>query len=142
MFFQMSPSPSTSLNGSPKSSRQQQYKIHHTPYYSKRLSNGLDQRFIDVPDKDCSDEEPRLDLPVTTGNLNKWTNMLHGWQERYFVLKNGILSYFRSADDVAEGCRGAIRLKNAQVQPHPYDDCRIDVCCQTPIFLIGGLFVS
>lgn len=79
-------------------------------------------------DEDVSNEEPRYNLPVTTGNLNKWTNMLHGWQERYFVLKDGVLSYFRNVDAVAEGCRGAIRLKNAQIQPHPYDDCRIDVC--------------
>lgn len=124
----MSVSPSTSSNGSPKAGRQQQHSLKHALPYSKRFPNGLDQRLIDVSDEDASDDEPRRNLPVATGNLNKWTNMLHGWQERYFVLKDGVLSYFRNADDVAEGCRGAIRLKNAQVQPHPYDDCRIDVC--------------
>lgn len=108
----------SSSSGSPK--QQFQPQLHNVLQYTSRL--------VDVSDGDGSDEEPHRNLPVTTGNLNKWTNMLHGWQERYFVLKDGVLSYFRSADDIAEGCRGAIRLKNAQVQPHPYDDCRIDVC--------------
>ncbi|KAM3177243.1 hypothetical protein ACTXT7_004950 [Hymenolepis weldensis] len=107
----------SSLSGSPK--QQFQPQLHNFLQYTSRL--------VDVSDGDGSDEEFHRNLPVTTGNLNKWTNMLHGWQERYFVLKDGVLSYFRSADDIAEGCRGAIRLKNAQVQPHPYDDCRIDV---------------
>ncbi|VUZ43895.1 unnamed protein product [Hymenolepis diminuta] len=107
----------SSSSGSPK--QQCQPQLHNVLQYTSRL--------VDVSDGDGSDEELHRNLPVTTGNLNKWTNMLHGWQERYFVLKDGVLSYFRSADDIAEGCRGAIRLKNAQVQPHPYDDCRIDV---------------
>uniref|UniRef100_A0A5K3EQE9 PH domain-containing protein n=1 Tax=Mesocestoides corti TaxID=53468 RepID=A0A5K3EQE9_MESCO len=118
--------PPTSLNGSPKALREHHF-TQNPLHYTQRLSRGLEQRLTDISDEDISDEERRLSLSITTGNLNKWTNMLHGWQERYFVLKDGVLSYFRNSDDVAEGCRGAIRLKNAQVQPHPYDDCRIDV---------------
>ncbi|CDS37933.1 collagen type iv alpha 3 binding protein [Echinococcus multilocularis] len=117
----------TCSSGSPKPSRQYNQQFQDALYYPKRSLYGLEQRLVNVSDEDGSDDEPHRRLPVTTGNLNKWTNMLHGWQERYFVLKDGVLSYFRNADDVAGGCRGAIRLKNAQVQPHPYDDCRIDV---------------
>lgn len=122
----------SSSSGSPK----QQIQSH--------LPNGLKYpcRIVDVSDEDGSDDEIRRNLPITTGNLNKWTNMLHGWQERYFVLKNGVLSYFKSADDIAEGCRGAIRLKNAQVQPHPYDDCRIDVCLIFSILFYFNAFVA
>lgn len=130
----MTSSPPTSSNSSPKSNRQCHQQLQDAFHYPKPSSYGFDQRLIDISDEDASDDEPRLRLPVTSGHLNKWTNMLHGWQERYFVLKDGVLSYFRNADDVAEGCRGAIRLKNAQVQPHPYDDCRIDVCCCQLIF--------
>lgn len=71
--------------------------------------------------------DPRVGPLTETGCVSKWTNMLHGWQERYLVLKDGILTYYKSELEVDRGCRGAIRLRKAQVQPHPYDDCRIDV---------------
>ena len=29
------------------------------------------------------------------GNLSKWTNYLHGWQDRYIVLRDGTLSYYK-----------------------------------------------
>jgi hypothetical protein len=28
------------------------------------------------------------------GNLKKWTNLISGWQNRYFILNNDILTYF------------------------------------------------
>lgn len=33
------------------------------------------------------------------GNLQKWTNYLFGWRERYFVLKNSILYYYLKKGD-------------------------------------------
>lgn len=50
------------------------------------------------------------------GYLNKWTNFLHGWQKRYFVLKNGTLLYFKSQSETECGCRGAISLLKANVK--------------------------
>ncbi|VDN16758.1 unnamed protein product [Dibothriocephalus latus] len=89
------------------------------------LSSNSPERLLGSDLDDSSDDETRP--PPVKGNLNKWTNILHGWQERYFVLKDGVLSYYRSEAEMDQGCRGSIRLRNAHVQPHPYDDCRIDV---------------
>lgn len=48
-------------------------------------------------------------------NLHKWTNYIHGWQERYIVLKDGILSYYKSETETQFGCRGAIALKQSSI---------------------------
>lgn len=48
-------------------------------------------------------------------NLFKWTNYIHGWQERYIVLKDGILSYYKSPSETQYGCRGAIALKQSSI---------------------------
>jgi hypothetical protein len=34
--------------------------------------------------------------PQMKGWLYKWTNYLKGYQKRWFVLSNGLLSYYRS----------------------------------------------
>ena len=33
--------------------------------------------------------------PELSGFLLKWTNYLKGYQRRFFVLSNGVLSYYR-----------------------------------------------
>lgn len=55
------------------------------------------------------------EVPTKRGTLSKWTNYLHGWQERYFVVSNGILSYYRSEFDTQYGCRGSISLHKVKV---------------------------
>ena len=50
-----------------------------------------------------------------TGELFKWTNYIHGWQERYIVLKDGVLSYYKSSGESQYGCRGAIALKQSSI---------------------------
>lgn len=66
-------------------------------------------------------------------NLFKWTNYIHGWQDRYIVLKDGVLSYYKSQTETQYGCRGAIALKQSTIMPHDLDDCRFDIrvndCC-------------
>ncbi|XP_033749929.1 ceramide transfer protein-like isoform X3 [Pecten maximus] len=79
----------------------------------------------DDEDNEDSDYEPAL--PEIQGILSKWTNYLHGWQDRYIVLKEGTLSYYKSANDTAFGCRGAVSLAKASVSPHQFDECRFDV---------------
>ena len=61
------------------------------------------------------DEEEVFEAPRLRGSLQKWTNYLHGWQERYFVLADGILSYYKSEMDTQYGCRGSISLLKVRV---------------------------
>jgi len=50
------------------------------------------------------------------GQLFKWTNYLHGWQERYLVLRQGFLNYYKNELDISLGCRGALSVKQAVIQ--------------------------
>lgn len=78
-----------------------------------------------------SDDEEDIDngfaQPELHGTLSKWTNYIHGWQDRYIVLKDGTLAYYKSEDDTAYGCRGAISIFKAVIKPHEFDECRFDV---------------
>lgn len=71
-----------------------------------------------------SDVENQHEL---SGVLSKWTNYIHGWQDRYIVLKNGTLSYYKSEQERGYGCRGALSLAKAVIKPHEFDECRFDV---------------
>lgn len=71
------------------------------------------------------DDEPHL--PALAGTLSKWTNYIHGWQDRYIVIKNGTISYYKSEQEAAVGCRGAVSLSKAVISAHEFDDCRFDV---------------
>lgn len=68
---------------------------------------------FDETDESNDDDSVDDGLPQLGGNLQKWTNYLHGWQERYFVLKEGTLTYFKSETDRSFGCRGAVSLARA-----------------------------
>ena len=50
------------------------------------------------------------------GTVLKWTNYIHGWQNRHMVLKDGTMSYFRNQDETAYGCRGSISVQRAVVK--------------------------
>ncbi|KAG8182462.1 hypothetical protein JTE90_020383 [Oedothorax gibbosus] len=53
--------------------------------------------------------------PEMKGWLYKWTNYLKGYQKRWFVLYNGLLSYYRNPAEVAHTCRGTINLVSAVI---------------------------
>lgn len=78
----------------------------------------------DEEDDDFEEEQPISELK---GVLSKWTNYIHGWQDRYIVLKEGTLSYYKSENDTAFGCRGAVSLLKAAITPHQFDECRFDI---------------
>lgn len=61
------------------------------------------------------------------GVLYKWTNYLTGWQPRWFVLDNGILSYYDSQDDVCKGSKGSINMAVCEIKVHPADNRRMEL---------------
>jgi collagen type IV alpha-3-binding protein len=61
-------------------------------------------------------------------NLFKWTNYINGWQERFIVLKDGVLSYYRSQSEMNYGCRGAITIKQSTI---------IVICCYSYAFILS-----
>ncbi|CAM4536469.1 pleckstrin homology domain-containing family A member 3 isoform X1 [Lepidochelys kempii] len=61
------------------------------------------------------------------GVLYKWTNYLTGWQPRWFVLDNGILSYYDSQDDVCKGSKGSIKMAVCEIKVHPTDNTRMEL---------------
>ncbi|CAG9563865.1 unnamed protein product [Danaus chrysippus] len=82
-----------------------------------------DENITVSDNSDLEDGSP----PELRGYLSKWTNYIHGWQDRFIVLKESTLSYYKSELESNLGCRGALCLKKAKVKPHEFDDCRFDV---------------
>ncbi|XP_067891619.1 pleckstrin homology domain-containing family A member 3 isoform X2 [Heterodontus francisci] len=61
------------------------------------------------------------------GILYKWTNYLTGWQPRWFILDNGILSYYDSQDDVNKGSKGSIKMAVCEIKVHPTENTRMEL---------------
>ncbi|TRY92048.1 hypothetical protein DNTS_034072 [Danionella cerebrum] len=61
------------------------------------------------------------------GVLYKWTNYMTGWQPRWFVLDNGIISYYDSQDDVCKGSKGSIKMSVCEIKVHPTDSTRLEL---------------
>ncbi|XP_071844879.1 ceramide transfer protein-like isoform X2 [Apostichopus japonicus] len=78
-------------------------------------------------DDDLDDDEEIEGTPELEDNLSKWTNYLHGWQDRWVVLREGTLSYFKARNDISSGCRGSISLARAEIEAHQFDDRRLDI---------------
>ncbi|XP_075947571.1 oxysterol-binding protein 1 isoform X2 [Anarhichas minor] len=63
--------------------------------------------------------EPKPPTPTPgdmyKGWLFKWTNYIKGYQRRWFVLSNGLLSYYRTQAEMGHTCRGTINLATANI---------------------------
>ncbi|XP_051558620.1 oxysterol-binding protein 1-like isoform X7 [Myxocyprinus asiaticus] len=63
--------------------------------------------------------EPKAPTPAPgdtyKGWLFKWTNYIKGYQRRWFVLSNGLLSYYRTLAEMGHTCRGTINLATANI---------------------------
>ncbi|KAI0303969.1 Oxysterol-binding protein-domain-containing protein [Russula brevipes] len=55
--------------------------------------------------------------PTLKGYLNKYTNVARGYSTRWFVLKDGVLSYYRHQEDEQVASRGSISMKTAILRP-------------------------
>lgn len=38
-----------------------------------------------------------------------------GWQTRWFVLENGVLTYYKSREEVNKGCKGSIKVQACEI---------------------------
>uniref|UniRef100_A0AAR2LKD4 Ceramide transfer protein n=1 Tax=Pygocentrus nattereri TaxID=42514 RepID=A0AAR2LKD4_PYGNA len=85
-------------------------------------------------DEDVDPESEQTD--ELGGTLSKWTNYIHGWQDRWVVLKNNTLSYYKSEDEREYGCRGSLCLSKAVITPHEFDECRFDVSVNDSVWYL------
>ncbi|XP_024143598.1 oxysterol-binding protein 1 isoform X1 [Oryzias melastigma] len=64
--------------------------------------------------------ESKTPTPIPAGDtykgwVFKWTNYIKGYQRRWFVLSNGLLSYYRTQAEMGHTCRGTINLATATI---------------------------
>ena len=66
-----------------------------------------------------------MDKHILQGPLSKWTNVVQGWQYRWFVLDktNGYLSYYISREQMMkEMKRGGAKLQDAVLEIDDSDE--------------------
>ncbi|OKL58366.1 hypothetical protein UA08_06234 [Talaromyces atroroseus] len=61
------------------------------------------------------------------GYLKKWTNYTSGFKLRWFVLEDGVLSYYKHQDDAGSACRGAISMRIARLHMDAQDKTRFEI---------------
>ncbi|KAH8811384.1 oxysterol-binding protein-like protein [Xylogone sp. PMI_703] len=61
------------------------------------------------------------------GYLKKWTNYRKGYQLRWFVLEDGVLSYYKHQDDAGSACRGAINMRIAKLSMDPTEKQKFEI---------------
>lgn len=61
------------------------------------------------------------------GYLRKWTNYTSGYKLRWFVLEDGVLSYYKHQDDAGSACRGAINMRIAKLTMDPKDKLLFEI---------------
>ncbi|KAL1963245.1 hypothetical protein VTN77DRAFT_8570 [Rasamsonia byssochlamydoides] len=61
------------------------------------------------------------------GYLKKWTNYTGGYKLRWFVLEDGVLSYYKHQDDAGSACRGAISMRIAKLHMDSQDKTRFEI---------------
>jgi ankyrin repeat protein len=76
-----------------------------------------------APDSGMGSKESR----EMKGYLKKWTNYTTGYKLRWFVLEDGVLSYYKHQDDTGSACRGAINMRIAKLYMDPQDKQRFEI---------------
>ncbi|KAK5116469.1 hypothetical protein LTR62_008018 [Meristemomyces frigidus] len=61
------------------------------------------------------------------GYLRKWTNYTSGYKLRWFVLEDGVLSYYKHQDDAGSACRGAINMRIGKLHMDPKDKLQFEI---------------
>ncbi|XP_013405003.1 oxysterol-binding protein-related protein 9 isoform X2 [Lingula anatina] len=76
-------------------------------------------------------------MATIEGPLSKWTNVMKGWQYRWFVLdeNTGLLSYYTSKEKMMRGSRrGCVRLKGAIIGIDDEDDSTFTITVDQKTF--------
>lgn len=76
------------------------------------------------------DENIPIPSPMS-GILLKWTNYIHGWQQRFIILEAGKISYCKSEMEKSFGFRGSRVLNKAEIKV-----VVAFLCCENFNFLI------
>ncbi|KAH7330555.1 Oxysterol-binding protein-domain-containing protein [Rhizoctonia solani] len=72
------------------------------------------------------------DPPTHKGFLSKYANMAKGYNTRWFVLKDDMLSYYRTREDEGLAVRGAVSVRTARVKTIPGDKLRFEIHSHAP----------
>lgn len=89
-----------------------------------RSGNSQPGEMSDKNSLDFSDDEEDVEVGAMnanvaqeiSGTLSKWTNYIHGWQDRYIVVKDGVMAYYKSQQDTGYGCRGSVSICQASIK--------------------------
>lgn len=79
----------------------------------------------------ASSTQPGLP-PTFRGYLGKWTNYARGYKNRWFVLENGILSYYHTQEEEGKQSRGSLNLRFAKIRADLSDKHRFEVIADPP----------
>jgi hypothetical protein len=62
------------------------------------------------------------------GTLLKWTNYWNGWQARWFLLKDGVLSYYNTKEECRNGgCKRSFKVSLFDIIVNKSDNTRVDL---------------
>ncbi|CAE6526774.1 unnamed protein product, partial [Rhizoctonia solani] len=70
--------------------------------------------------------------PSHKGYLSKYANVAKGYNTRWFVLKDDMLSYYRSREDEGLAVRGAVSVRTARLKTTPGDKLRFEIHAHAP----------
>jgi oxysterol-binding protein 1 len=87
------------------------------------LGNASQQNSTAAPGDALAGKEGR----EMKGYLKKWTNYRKGYQLRWFVLEDGVMSYYKHQDDAGSACRGAINMRIAKLNMDPTEKTKFEI---------------
>ena len=92
------------------------------------LTNNIPREgFISTPDL-FEEDEWDSDATELCGTVNKWTNYIHGWQQKLLAVNDGTLVYYKSASGTDFSCRVAISVGKSVVTSHQRFDVSVGDC--------------
>lgn len=53
---------------------------------------------------------------------------LSGWQTRWFILDNGVLAYYKSQEEVNQGCKGTMKVTACEIIGNYNCKCLYVIC--------------